>query len=439
MSAQQHIHNIFAEAHEEQQHDETGANSVYRSYDRAVADNAEEAAAATIATGDKTAEESIPPPAIPPVTNLYNGSVMPHAQMLLQAAAGTTGTMPYSMEDQTNNNQLSRPSMNLFHAAEDAYVQHIADLHAANQYSTVDQSAMTNHDHNNAAAASDLGGPIAAPTLPPLYPKNIGMPETIIPSKWLTRYNELKRYKQDNGDCCVPQDSPQHKQLSAWVRTQKQQYKLMKEGKHCHMSQARVELLNEIDFEWSGAKREQFWKDRYNELVLFHSKHDHTRVPEKYPAAPKLHSWVSLQRRQLKLRKEGKKNKLTDERLKLLEVLGIEHQIRNTATWMDRFAELKGKLFVVSLRTIPHLSHCSHTPYIYILTLFYLEYKEKHGDCNVPQKYGDNPSLGRWVDNQKTQHQKLYEGKTTHLTIERIQLLAGIGFDFRPVKKDKEK
>lgn len=369
MSAhQQHVHNIFAEAHDEsqQQHEGTDASNVYQSFERTVV---EEAAASTKnnTTGDETVaraageeeEGTSSPPTIPPVTNLYNaaqtvgGSVMPHAQMLLQAAAGgrhnlTNTTGPYSLvpHQPNNDHQHARPpTMNLFVAAEDAYTQHIADLHAANQYSEVDhQSAIDTNDTTNAvAAAMAMGGPITAPTLPPIYPKNIGMPETIIPSKWLTRYNELKRYKQVHGDCCVPQDSPQHKQLSAWVRTQKQQYKLMREGKHCHMSQARVELLNEIDFEWSGVKREQFWKERYDELVLFHSKHEHTRVPEKYPAAPKLHSWVSLQRRQLKLRKEGKKNKLTDERLRLLEVLGMEHQIRNTATWMDRFAELKGK------------------------------------------------------------------------------------------------
>lgn len=68
-----------------------------------------------------------------------------------------------------------------------------------------------------------------------------------------------------------------------------------------------------------------------------------------------------------------------------------------------------------------------------------LEYKEKHGDCNVPQKYPDNPPLGRWVDNQKTQHKKLYDGKSTHLTIERIQHLVSVGFDFRPNKKEKNK
>lgn len=400
MSGQQQIHNIFAETHDE--HDEADVNNAYGGYAMLVADSAGRTVAEASATrNSNTTHEA--PPALPSVTNLYNaaqtvgGSVMPHAQMLLQAAAGGhqslhqhAGTMPYSVA-QPNNNQLPRQPMNIFDAAEDAYAQHIADLHAANQYSTVEQSAAAathNLDTSNVAAAG--GGGSVAPTLPPIYPKNIGMPETVIPSKWLTRYNELKRYKQVHGHCCVPQDVQEHKQLSAWVRTQKQQYKLMKEGKHCHMSQPRVDLLNEIEFEWSGVKRDQFWKDRYNELVLFHSKTGHTRVPEKYPAAPQLHSWVSLQRRQLKLKREGKKNKLTDDRLKLLEALGMEFQIRNTATWMDRFAELKGKFFIYSLRSTP----CFHVV-TYFPSCIIAEYKEKHGDCNVPQKYPDNPSLGR--------------------------------------------
>ncbi len=58
-------------------------------------------------------------------------------------------------------------------------------------------------------------------------------------------------------------------------------------------------------------------------------------------------------------------------------------------------------------------------------------YKDEKGTCDVPQKWKQNPSLGRWVDNQKTQHQKLYDGKPTHLTIERIQLLVSLGFNWR--------
>eukprot|EP00804_Cyclotella_cryptica_P002435 CCRYP_004125-RA/>CCRYP_004125-RA protein AED:0.08 eAED:0.08 QI:185/1/1/1/0.8/0.66/6/581/324 len=252
-----------------------------------------------------------------------------------------------------------------------------------------------------AAAAAAEGGMV--PGLPPLI-HNAGpgfnLPELIIPAKWLARYEELKRFHATYGHCNVPQKYEENKQLGAWVRTQKQQYKLLAEGKPSHMSEARINLLNELGFEWSGEKRDKFWSERYGELVEFQQKHNSTRVPDKYPEAPQLHSWVSLQRRQLKLYKEGKKNKLTDERARMLEAIGLEWHIRNSCSWMERFLELK-------------------------------DYKEQHGNCNVPQKYKANPSLGRWVDNQKTQHKKLYDGKPTHLTIERIQLLVSLGFQFR--------
>ncbi|KAL7538781.1 hypothetical protein ACHAXR_009317 [Thalassiosira sp. AJA248-18] len=226
------------------------------------------------------------------------------------------------------------------------------------------------------------------------------MPEVMIPPKWLSRYEELKRYKEEHGDFNVPMDHEHNKQLNAWVKTQKQQYKMLYEGKPNHMSQARIDLLNEIGFIWSGEKRDKFWHDRYNELRAFHAKHGTTRIPDKYEAAPQLHTWVSLQRRQLKMCKDGRHTKLTEERIRMLEAVGLECNIRNSSTWMDRFMELK-------------------------------RYKDQYGDCNVPQKWKENPSLGRWVDNQKTQHKKLYDGKPTHLTIERIQLLVSLGFNWR--------
>lgn len=224
--------------------------------------------------------------------------------------------------------------------------------------------------------------------------------DTSFPQLKNTSQEELKRFHATYGHCNVPQKFDENRQLGAWVRTQKQQYKLLTEGKPSHMSQARIDLLNEIGFEWSGEKRDKFWSERYAELVDFQQKHNSTRVPSNYPEAPQLHSWVSLQRRQLKLYKEGKKSKLTEERARMLEAIGLEWQIRNSCSWMERFLELK-------------------------------EYHDQHGNTNVPQKYKANPSLGRWVDNQKTQHKKLYDGKPTHLTIERIQLLVSLGFQFR--------
>ena len=168
------------------------------------------------------------------------------------------------------------------------------------------------------------------------------------------------------------------------------------------MSTIRLNLLNELNFEWSGVARVNFWNDRYAELLLFYECNGNARVPEKYDIAPQLYCWVNGQRHQLKLRLEGNpSSKLTDERFEKLQAVGLETNIRNTsATWVERFDELR-------------------------------EYKTKYGHCNVPQKWKENPSLGRWVDNQKTQHQKLYDGKKTNLTVERIQRLVGLGFNWR--------
>lgn len=231
-------------------------------------------------------------------------------------------------------------------------------------------------------------------------PQIVPMPEVMIPPKWMGRYEELKKYKEEHGNFNVPKDTTEElKQLHGWIRTQKQQFKMLYEGKPNHMSQARINLLNEIGFEWSGEKRDKFWHDRYHELLQFHSKNGTTRIPPDHPNS-QLHTWVSLQRRQLKMYKEGKPTKLTQERIRMLEAVGVECNIRASTTWMDRFMELK-------------------------------RYKDEHGDCDVPQKWKENPSLGRWVDNQKTQHKKLYDGKPTHMTIERIQLLVTVGFNFR--------
>jgi len=299
-------------------------------------------------------------------------------------------------------------------------------------------------DNNNAAADAVAGmasmprlpppvmPPLAPPHVPAMYPRNVGMPEVLIPAKWLARYEELKRYKEEHGHTNVPQKYEPNPQLGAWCRTQKQQMKLLQEGKPSHMSQGRLELLNQIGFEFTGEKRDKFWNDRYRELVEFHAKNNgSTRVPDKYEAAPQLNAWVALQRLQLKRYREGKKTKLTPERIALLEGLGLEHRIRNTCTWMERFVSPISfdTIFISTLVILcnqPLLLSCW-----LCVQLELKEFKEHHGNCNVPQKYKANPSLGRWVDNQKTQHKKLYEGKPTHLTIERIQLLVGLGFQWR--------
>ena len=161
------------------------------------------------------------------------------------------------------------------------------------------------------------------------------MLEVMPPQKWLSCYEEVKQFKQEHGNFSAPKDN---KKLASWIRTQKQQYALLQQGKPNHMSQARLDLLNEIDFTWAGEERDKVWNERYDELVAFHAKHNgSTRIPQDYKVFPQLYSWTTLQRRQLKSRKEGKPHKLTEERIQKLEAVGLESNIRSVCTWMDRF------------------------------------------------------------------------------------------------------
>jgi len=59
-----------------------------------------------------------------------------------------------------------------------------------------------------------------------------------------------------------------------------------------------------------------------------------------------------------------------------------------------------------------------------------LEYREQHGHCNVPYHYKDKPFLNSWVKRQRYQYKCLRQGKTSHLTGERIRMLEAINFSW---------
>jgi hypothetical protein len=59
------------------------------------------------------------------------------------------------------------------------------------------------------------------------------------------------------------------------------------------------------------------------------------------------------------------------------------------------------------------------------------EYRKIHGHCNVPQDYSKNTTLAHWVSNQRTNFSLHLEGKTSKMTLDRIQALEGLGFEWR--------
>jgi hypothetical protein len=138
-------------------------------------------------------------------------------------------------------------------------------------------------------------------------------------ANWVKRYNELLLYITEHGDCKVPTGWDVNPKLASWATTQRQLQKKRKLGTE------RERRLNEIGFVWANptsdktrsVEDEEAWMTRFNELVLYKTKHGDCRVPTKYESHPKLGPWVNNQRQR------QKKGKLNAERERMLKEIGF--------------------------------------------------------------------------------------------------------------------
>jgi Fe2+ transport system protein FeoA len=58
------------------------------------------------------------------------------------------------------------------------------------------------------------------------------------------------------------------------------------------------------------------------------------------------------------------------------------------------------------------------------------EYKQVHGDCNVPKTYPVNQSLAMWVVTQRQEYKKRGKGQKSSMTDERKKKLESMGFEW---------
>ena len=72
---------------------------------------------------------------------------------------------------------------------------------------------------------------------------------------WKMRMYELILYSVDYGNCNVPSTYTLLHGLAVWVKRQRQQYKLFKNGKPSSMTEERIAGLENIGFEWELRKR----------------------------------------------------------------------------------------------------------------------------------------------------------------------------------------
>jgi hypothetical protein len=208
-------------------------------------------------------------------------------------------------------------------------------------------------------------------------------------ARWHAMFERLKEYKEEYGDCLVPQRYEDDPQLGKWVSTQRSISSLDDKAK-----KERDDKLNSIGFVWSvreagrSSKRDKMWNKKFQRLKKYKQKHGDCLVSQSDKEDPSLGRWVEMQR------KVYANNKLRSDRRSKLESVGFVWVAGETLTsyekqWEEMFAKLE-------------------------------QYSRHHGDCLVPQFYKEDPALGDWVSYQR-------QGRD-NLDSERVARLESIGF-----------
>lgn len=195
--------------------------------------------------------------------------------------------------------------------------------------------------------------------------------------KWDEMYASLLEFRKLCGHCNVPRNWQRAPELSHWVNRQRSQ---QRKG---NLDIACIEKLEEIGFLWSV--RKNIWEERFSELLQFKTITGHCDVPDNWRENPKLSNWVGVQRRNYS------KGKMDHERIKRLNEISFIWEPHD-ASWEESFSEL-------------------------------IKFKELNGHCHVPQRFVDNPKLGRWAARQRASM------KRKKLRSDRVKLLNDIGFE----------
>jgi Helicase associated domain len=90
---------------------------------------------------------------------------------------------------------------------------------------------------------------------------------------WYERLRELREYRNEHGDCLVPQVYPRQQKLASWVhnmRTRRQS-----------LSVTRLRALAAVGFVWAQRRGQTLWDEWYAELRAYHAVHGHCNVSTK--------------------------------------------------------------------------------------------------------------------------------------------------------------
>ena len=91
--------------------------------------------------------------------------------------------------------------------------------------------------------------------------------------------------------------------------------------KSSQLDPERIEILNSIGFQWRLMECEKVsWDDRFEALKKFKVKNGHLQIPGHHPD---FGNWPGYQKSQYNRYKEGKKSKITKEKVDRLIAIGF--------------------------------------------------------------------------------------------------------------------
>jgi hypothetical protein len=156
--------------------------------------------------------------------------------------------------------------------------------------------------------------------------EDLGFDWSAINAQWEFRFQQLKDYAKEHGDCNVPRNWIPNPQLGSWIREQRGLHlQMIKNASDLenNITSADRELLMQrgrrleaIGFEWNT--RDMFWKRNWERLYYFYSKHGHHDV---HWTDRQLYHWV-LRQRSLCDEYQMQMKYLKDERL--VKVKGLD-------------------------------------------------------------------------------------------------------------------
>jgi hypothetical protein len=97
-------------------------------------------------------------------------------------------------------------------------------------------------------------------------------------AQWHVMFDRLKKFKEQNGHCLVPNRYREDRSLGSWVSTQRRNFKQMAtigKGKlNSPHNCDRIKKLNELGFVWAlSDPRYASWEIRFRELCDYRYRH----------------------------------------------------------------------------------------------------------------------------------------------------------------------